>query len=810
VALPEIFGAGQKGVYYSVSDQEMAAGSTLGGPKCVAVIKATGAIEKIYSTDCGKTVVGTVVAHHWDHRTGIALSALPGSFTIYPEHQEHRFTLSNGVEVTEDVFVLSGKPNGDVVDLPGVFYSVELHNATDQALEIETYGFAQLRGDTVGAVRTRFDRRANAIVATDEKDPRLARAFACSVPVTSWETTMDHGKAISKTCPGMLSGKATSPASDPMGALHLQHALQAGERASFTLLVTLSIAGARDAIANVKNLPSADDALSTTQSYYREVLNRSAVVTPDAIVNRGVLWAKANMLRVQSFAPQGWCFVNDPARSSNSVARDTAWYAFGADYVTPEFAEASLMWYVEHLEKSGMVIEYYDIRTGKTNDYNLNVNDNTPLLIVALWHHYSTTGNREFLERVFPAARKAADYLLSQRDERGLVWCTADGEATWGIVGWRNVIERYQLSGATTEVNSECFAALRTMSQMARVLGLHDQAQQYQDEAAALRAAINKHLFDPATGLYYLNIDLNGERRTDVTSDLIFPVMFGVADDKVASDIVGRLSVEEFWTDAGIRTVPRNALNYGPTHGFGLLGGVWVGVTFWYAFAAAKFNPGFMAEALSKSFVHYARDPRRNNTVPGQFSEWLHGETLVNQGMMLSPWFPPRYVWAAIEGAAGLDLSGDQPAINPRLSPDWKWIGVRNLPLAGKSLTWFVVRAPEIKMYSNFHFQQASPYTAYDREITEKITIGGDAAVGLALRQRQNMVLFVGNTTDRTLTTAIGVSDGLSGTYAMRVFNSMRGAWVEGAVVSARELESGIPVQVDRKGFCVFELHQEA
>ena len=86
-----------------------------------------------------------------------------------------------------------------------------------------------------------------------------------------------------------------------------------------------------------------------------------------------------------------------------------------------------------------------------------------------------------------------------------------------------------------------------------------------------------------------------------------------------------------------------------------------------------------MASALRESFVHYSRDPLGNNTVPGQFSEWLHGETLANRGMMLSPWFPPRFLWAAIEGAAGLDLSGDEPICNPCLAPNWRWLGVRRL-----------------------------------------------------------------------------------------------------------------------------------
>ena len=171
-------------------------------------------------------------------------------------------------------------------------------------------------------------------------------------------------------------------------------------------------------------------------------------------------------------------------------------------------------------------------------------------------------------------------------------------------MGWRNVIQNYRLSGATTEVNSECYAALQTMSHMARVLGKHEQSKKFKSEAEALRAAINTHLFNKKTGLYYLNIDIDGSSRTDVTSDLVFPVMFGVADAETAAGIISRLSAEEFWTEAGIHTVPRNAVDYGPVHGYGLLGGVWVGAAFWYAFAAAKFNPSFMAESLSESFAH--------------------------------------------------------------------------------------------------------------------------------------------------------------------------------------------------------------
>ena len=125
------------------------------------------------------------------------------------------------------------------------------------------------------------------------------------------------------------------------------------------------------------------------------------------------------MLRTILRAQTGWCFVNDPTRSNNSVGRDTAWFGYGADYVVPEIARDALLAYVDLQEPSGMIVEYYDIRTNETADYGLNINDNTPLLILALLHHYHTSGDRDFLRRVYPAAVRAARYILSQRDAAG-------------------------------------------------------------------------------------------------------------------------------------------------------------------------------------------------------------------------------------------------------------------------------------------------------------------------------------------------------------------------------------------------------
>jgi hypothetical protein len=812
--IAKIAGPGHQISQYEISDREMAAGSTLGSPKATMLIKATGALEKLYSPEAGIEVFGTLVLHHWDPRSGIPLTPMPGDFVIHPYHQERFFELSNHVSVHEDLFLLSGVPRGEDlhdVDPPAAYYAVELQNDSDEAVDIATYASIRLRGGFGEDTETAYDAERNAFVVCNAKMPKLVRIAACSAVPRSYEVTLDSAKTSAVQFPGELANATLETSDDPIGIFHLEHHLNPGERAGFYFVLTFSLDGENAAKQTLANLPDAKRALDRTHEHYDLVLGRAVVVTPDREVNRGVLWAKANMLRVQSLTSQGWAFVNDPTRSNNSVARDTAWFGFGADYITPHLSRDLLLWYADHLERSGMVVEYFDIRNGKTEDYGLNINDDTPLIIIALWHHYNITGDREFLEYVYPKAQRAARYILSQRNKQGLVWCKANGTADWGIAGWRNVIKGYRLAGATTELNSECYAGLKTMSMMAHELGDVDEERFFAAEADTLRKAINEHLFDKNRNLYYLNIDLDGTPRTDVTSDLVFPVMFGVADHDVAANIIARLSTPEFWSEAGLHTVPRNDIHYGPTHGDGLLGGIWAGPTFWFAFAAAAFNPEFMAYALSASFRHYSQDPRRNNTVPGQFSEWLHGETLTNQGMMLSPWFPPKYLWAAVEGAAGLDLSVSPPTLSPRPANAWEWIGVHNVTLRGKTISWFVVRAGEMRIYANYPFESVDAQQRYDEDITDDVHVSGDAAVRLALQRPDRTAIFIGNTSDRTITTSVRVNnEHVHGRYVLRSYNTLRREWTEEQAFEAQRLRVGLPVNVNRRGFSVLELHRES
>src|SRR3989449_7367882 len=192
------------------------------------------------------------------------------------------------------------------------------------------------------------------------------------------------------------------------------------------------------------------------------------------------------------------------------------------------------------------------------DDYGLNINDNTPLLMMAAHHYYSLTGDQGFLRAVYPSLLNSADYILSQRrvgknNRFGLVWCTSTETFVRGLCGWRNAISNYNLSGAVTEVNSECYRALLQTSQLAQEMGDEPNRARLETAAQDLRQAIEKHLraSGPSTHFFHdLNINPAGEPVTEMTADLVYPVLYGVSDEATGRAIMQELFSGRFWVGA--------------------------------------------------------------------------------------------------------------------------------------------------------------------------------------------------------------------------------------------------------------------
>jgi|GEM_PF-221599 len=751
----------------------------------------------------------------------------PGEYELHPAYQRHHYHLPGHLEVEETTFVphvaapSQAKHHPDL-EATLLYQIVQLHNHSALARRMRIYGYARLHGATPPDLTASYDPTLcqGALVAQNASQPEWVRVFGLAgekAQVAAWETTFDASQIYETTHVFPLD-KKTAAKGDILGALQVDVELQPGEKVQFAFITAFSHEGEAAARELFDCAWDYERALRKTIKYYTEAARVTHIMTPDPLINQGVIWAKVNMLRVMSAFPTGPAFTNDPSRSSAVVGRDAAWFVYGCDHLLPEFSRHLLDAFAQRQEPNGKILEYYNAVTNEEEDDGLNINDDTPLFILAVNHHYRETKDDAYLRRMYPAVRRAARYILSQRDseldeapngqKRGLVICTARGTSVEGICGWRNIIPNYTLNGAVTEVNSECAAALRAAAHLGEEVGTlecQQDAGEFYEAARALTTAINTHLLNPETGLYYLTIDMDGNYRTDVTSDELFPVIFRVATDEVSYRIISRLNSPDFWTPAGIRTVSKDSPDYDPYGQWGLMGGVWPGVTWWYAFAAKAYHPEFMVRALRASFEHYARDPKKNNTVPGQFSEWVDGESLVNRGMRLSPWEPPRFLWAAVEGVCGVMLGTDAIGLSPLLPRDWNWVGIRRLAYHGRELGFFAARQEDgFHVFGTADFDTTEGYCKhlYQEDISDQIHALNSLAHHVAFKRPGEIMVCLGSASKQTMLVPLRLDGALQDgkTYHAEMYNSERSAWIEGETSRAEDLRE-LAVDIEEGGY---------
>ncbi|HLY01665.1 MAG TPA: amylo-alpha-1,6-glucosidase [Candidatus Cybelea sp.] len=813
---------------FRLTDSELGMGPSLGNGAIWINTKSTGAVERVFSNALAQSLIGSIAVRYGGYgvpavRLGehadssgtpyVALGpdATHLNFELHPAYQRVSFTLGGVIDISETTFVPLDAAASAGDDTPIAYIVVHLQNTDSAEHFIRVVGSARLRGSMASDVQSRFDIARHALVAWNVSQPQAVRVFGLSEPSSRFATTFDFGRVYDPIHVHALDNEIAG-VGDVLGQLQLDLALKPGQRRTICFTAGAFVEGEDRALEAYAGAPGHQTALDRTIEHLEEVLCCSQVLTPDSTINQGALWSKVNMRRVMAKYPQGPAFSNDPGNYANVVVRDSAWFVYGCDHFMPEFSRKLLENVAARQYASGKLPEYYDAVTGRIEDDGLNINDDTPLYILAVNHHFRSTGDVAWLKDVYPKVAAAARYIIAQIDDRGLVFCSANDPRgnVWSIASWRNIIELYSINGAVTEINAECVAALRAVGHLADNLGRTDgERQEFAGAAQRIQAAMDNYLINPENGLYYLNIDVDGNVHTDVTGDEIFPVIFRACDDDTGFRIISRLNAPDFWTAAGLRTVSRNDPLYDPTHYAGLMGGVWPGLTWWYAFAAARYHPEFMVRALRSSFEHYGADPKKNDTVPGQFSEWFDGESLVNRGMRLSPWEPPRFFWAVIEGVCGLMLTAGEPQINPLIPGHWSWVGIRRLRYHGGSLSYFAVRQSGVRVaiYSTVPLKSEYDVSLFESDVSDRLRVFSDSAAVIALASEERIVILLGNTESNTVSMPINVEDVVdrSQSYQVRVYNSEKRDW-EAPVMRGGEGLTALAVLIEANGFRLLEL----
>ncbi|MBV9233675.1 MAG: hypothetical protein JO030_06505, partial [Candidatus Eremiobacteraeota bacterium] len=593
---------------YRTTAGRLGMGPSFGNSALWVNTKNTGDVERVFSIARGRTVIGSIairfsIAGRPLRDTGSFGAAEPKkvytpllldleevAVEIHPAFLRRRFDCGGSIYVTETTFLpLSWLQDSTQSDPPVLYQVVQLENRGEHEQDLRVNGFARLRGDTSDDVTAAYDASVFGLVARNVSGDSPIRVFGLTREPTAYETSFDFGNVYSMSRTAPLSN-ATDAHGDILGSLQLDILVPPGQSERFAFKTGIYEKEDPDALKHFAAV-SGVESLEHTLNALDNELHRGEVITPDDVINDGALWSKVNMRRVMARFPIGWLFTNDPGVTSNVVIRDCAWFVYGCDYFAPKFSRSLLDTAARLQYPNGKLPEFVEALSGKVEDDGLNINDDTPLFIMAANHHFRCTGDEEWLRRIFPALQRAGNYIISQMDERDLVFCAADDPRgnVWAIASWRNIIPNYSINGAVTEINAECAAALRALAHLAERIDSQDaDITAFADAAAKIKAAMQRHLINSKNGLFYLNVDVRGNPHTDVTGDEVFPVMFGACDEETGFRVISRLNSPDFWTEAGLRTASALDPRYDPAAFSGLLGGVWPGLTWWYAFAAAR------------------------------------------------------------------------------------------------------------------------------------------------------------------------------------------------------------------------------
>jgi glycogen debranching enzyme len=719
---------------YVLREEETPFGLTLGNFKTFATSTPKGGIRGLWDADTDQIIFG---AHQIAYRAGNAETLFPHqierAFTFLTYAQIAEFSLAPDLHVTEAFFVPCGPAYDRVVSF---VVDVTVHNAGQEATQVRVFPWALLIGQ-------RFYGEPEKQVRASAGD-RFIRSFGEESGWVRWwggslqphaavvalrEQTLLQGMMNGSLSAGEHLGEITPPLAEfssrrIFGAFEYRLDIAPGERATLRMAVVFHREGDDHAKPVLERLLVEADALAATERYYAENLADARFLTPSPTINRGVVWAKCNMLRVIKEYPQGWGSTNSPP-SDILVSRDTSWFVHGYDYLLPWFSRAAIELFNRFLEPSGQVVEYVRGVSGYKTAYDLNVNDDTPLHIIAILHHYNATLDDGWLRTVFPLVLKIADYMLAQRDANGLLFCRAGGLDMHGITSWRNIIPLYNLDGAVTEINAEAYFALEATARLAAIVDDREAWLRFSHEASALREAMLAKLFNADSSAFVLNYDTDGNYQDNFTADEVFPVLFDVAEPPVRRAILKRLLESDFTTPVGLRTISTADAWYFPSHGFGLLGGVWPDLTLWFAVALARNGAPHEAAHWLELIYDAMEGGVARNTVPGQFAEWFDGGSLTNRGMYLSPWTGAKYLWAVAETVCGLDgyRTSGRLHLTPLMPADWTWAAAVRVHWGGQRHS-YVIDAERKIVVGDMDFASADdPYQVYfaGRDVSDEV-----------------------------------------------------------------------------------------
>ncbi len=333
--------------------------------------------------------------------------------------------------------------------------------------------------------------------------------------------------------------------------------------------------------------------------------------------------------------------------------------------------------------------------------------DATPLFVMLAGAYYERTGDRPFLEAIWPNIERALDWIdrYGDRDGDGFVEYERRCEQGLANQGWKDSHDSvFHADGrlaegpvALCEVQGYVYAARRAAAELAGVFGEVERARSLHAQAEDLRRRFNEAFWCEDLSTFVLALDGDKRPCKVVASNAGHALFTGIAAEEYARRTGETLLADPAFNGWGVRTVAEGAPRYNPMSYHN--GSVWphdnaliaAGLArYGYADQALRiltglFDASIMVDLhrLPELFCGFTRQPGQGPTrypVACEPQAWAAGA-----------------VFHLLQACLGLRFSPHKPQITfhyPRL-PAWlDRVEIRNLRVGGGTLDLALRRHP--------------------------------------------------------------------------------------------------------------------
>lgn len=320
--------------------------------------------------------------------------------------------------------------------------------------------------------------------------------------------------------------------------------------------------------------------------------------------NRGIAEVRTDNelfnLAIRRSASDLRLLINDgPGPEQRYVAAGVPWFTtlFGRDSILASFQALSVrpQLAVETLEvlaslqaseedpdrdaEPGKILHEY--RVGEmANDGEIphhpyyGTADATPLWLVLLGATYDWTGDRALVDRLWPNALRALDWIDHWGDRDGDGFVEYERRSPRGLVnqGWKDshdaIRNRHgeltRTPIALAEVQGYVFDAKRRTAILARVRGEHDLAERLDREADLLQSRFEDAFWVEDQGIYAMGLDGQKRQADAIGSNAGHCLWSGIASPERGRRVVERLMAPDMFSGWGIRTYASGQVGYNP------------------------------------------------------------------------------------------------------------------------------------------------------------------------------------------------------------------------------------------------------